>query len=325
MAYEKRICILKQLKKGFSADGNALSGVVYAERMGQQLTVTLRMPGLSALKEGRYVLVLQICGKKFCLLAEEPMTIENAPPVRGGFAALLCFVRSEPEAVAFGWCGSEKTEVPALLRALTETGRKRPIPTPMPPNEIPAPLQPNVPYAPGVPLPEQDPPREDPKGEAPPFREGALSYDDEAIAESDYYDAPHADEGGNGEMQAKGEKTAGADHSDQDEDVFIPRKSLTYYKEVRDEIEAVLKNYPADTRLRWAFPQSDWARSEKSLIGIVYEEGIPRYLCVASEEPDPALKDRSVFVPASPFSDETGFYVVFQDADTGAYVKVESV
>ena len=26
MAYEKRVCVLKQIKKGFSADGSALSG-----------------------------------------------------------------------------------------------------------------------------------------------------------------------------------------------------------------------------------------------------------------------------------------------------------
>lgn len=316
MAYEKRICILKQLKKGFSADGNTLSGVVYAERVGESLTVTLRIPGLSALKEGRYVLVLQVGGQKFCLSVEDEMHIEHAPSVKNGFAALLCFVRSDAEAVAFGSCGSERAEVPALLRSLTEAGRKKPIPTPMPPYAPPAPLEPNVPFAPGVPLPEK------PKEDSRPFRKTA--YDDEAIAESDYYEPFHADEGGNDQVQTEGEKAAGNGDFAEDETPFLrTRGTLTYYKEVRDEIEAVLKKYPPDTRLKWAFPQSEWARSEKSLIGIVYEEGIPRYLCVASEEPDPALKEKSVFVPASPYSDGQGFYVVFQDADTGAYVTVE--
>lgn len=324
MAYEKRICILKQLKKGFSADGNALSGVVYAERMGEELTVTLRMPGLSALKEGRYVLVLQICGKKFCLAADGEMKVPSAPSVKGGFAALLCFVRSDAEAVAFGWCGSEKAEAPALLKTLTETERKRPLPTPMPPTQIPAPLQPNVPFAPGVPLPEDDPPQEE-KGELSPFRGRAVSYDDEAIADADYYAPHHADAGGARETETEGEEAAGDGDPAKDEAVLFPRNSLTYYKEVREELEAVFRTYPADTRLKWAFPQSEWARNDNDLIGIVYEEGIPRYLCVASEHPDAALKENSVFVPASPFSDETGFYVVFQDADTGAYVKVESV
>ena len=320
MAYEKRICILKQLKKGFSADGSALSGVVYAERMGGDLAATLRIPGLSALKEGRYVLVLQIAGKKFCLPADGPMRIEDAPSVKSGFAALLCFVRSEPEPVAFGCCGTEQTDAKALLAALSDTGRKKPLPTPMPPNQIPSPPAPNVPYAPGVPLPEVDPPKE-----ASPFRERAAAYDDEAIADSDYYAASHAHEGGNGTVQGQAEEVAGdGDPSENEDALLFPRGSLTYYKEVRDEIETVLKSYPADMRLKWAFPQSEWARNGDSLIGIVYEEGIPRYLCVASEKPDDDLKEHSVFVPASPFSDETGFYVVFQDADTGAYVKVEN-
>ncbi len=309
MAYEKRICILKQLKKGFSADGNTLSGVVYAERMGEELTVTLRIPGLSALKEGRYVLVLQIGGKKFCLPAEEPMKIGNAPAVKNGFAALLCFVRTEAEAVAFGVCGSERAEVSALLNCLTEADRKKPVPAPASHG------------APAVPLPGKNPPGEETMS---PFREQAAAYDDEAIAESDYYEPLHADEDGDHQVQGKRKKEEGDGDPAEDETSFLfTRGTLTYYKEVRDEIEAVLKNYPADTRLKWAFPQSEWARNEKTLIGIIYEEGIPRYLCVASEEPDPALKDNSVFVPSSPFTDGQGFYVVFQDADTGAYVKVE--
>ncbi len=323
MAYEKRICILKQVKKGFSADGHELTGVVYAERMGETLTVDLRMPGLSALKEGRYALVLQVGGQKICFALEGKMSYPNAPSVKGGFAALLCFVRSDAEPIAFGYCGSERADMQDMRRSLTENGRKRPIPTPLPPLSPPSPIEPNVPFAPGVPLPGT--PDSGQKEEKDvPFRWN-VPYDDEAIADSDYYAAPHADEGGEDQMQTEGEKTAGGGHSAADEDVFFPRGSLTYYKEVRDELQAVFKKYPPDTRLKWAFPQSEWARNGGSLIGIVYEEGVPRYLCVAAEDPAPALKEQSVFVPASPFSDEQGFYVVFQDADTGAYVKVESV
>ena len=65
--------------------------------------------------------------------------------------------------------------------------------------------------------------------------------------------------------------------------------------------------------------------SNGALIGIIYEEGIPRYLCVAasaSEETPEEMKARGVFVPATCFSDDEGYYVVFQDADTGEYVRV---
>lgn len=318
MAYEKRICILKQIKNGFSADGNRMTGVVYAERMGETLSVTLRMPGLAALKEGRYMLVLQVRGQKYCFSPDAGMKTP-APSVKDGFAALLCFYRGEAEPVAFGTCGLEKADAQSMLRAVTESG-KRPIPTPMPPFETPAPLAPNVPYAPGVPLPDAPPDGEEKDG---PFRPEAVAYDDEAIADSDYYAPPDADEGGDRPLQTENKKAAGDGDPAAHENVLFPRGTLTYYKEVREELEAVLKKYPADTRLKWAFPQSEWAKNGTSLIGIVYQEGIPRYLCVASEELEPALKEHSVFVPVSPFSDERGLYVVFQDADTGAYVKVE--
>ncbi len=317
MAYEKRICILKQLKKGFSADGNALSGVVYAERTGKELRVTLRMPGLSALKEGRYVLVLQINGEKFCFAADGEMRAEESPSVKGGFAALLCFVRSDPEPVAFGICGTERADAPSMLKVLSETGKKKGIPTPMPPFQTPAPLEPNVPYAPGVPLPNSEPPED-----MSPFREKATAYDDEAIADGDYFAAP-ADERGNDAPAPQGEKETGGGDPLSDETAFVlTRGSLTYYKEIRDRLDEVFRKYPPDERLKWAFPQSQWAKNGDDLIGIVYEEGIPRYLCVASEKKDGS--ENAVFVPSSPFSDGEGFYVVFQDADTGAYVKVES-
>ena len=51
MAYEKRVCVVKQIKKGFSADGGALTGAVYAERLGGELTITPRIAGLSPLRD----------------------------------------------------------------------------------------------------------------------------------------------------------------------------------------------------------------------------------------------------------------------------------
>ena len=42
MSYEKRVAVLKQINKGFSADGGALSGAVYLERFGRELTVKVQ-------------------------------------------------------------------------------------------------------------------------------------------------------------------------------------------------------------------------------------------------------------------------------------------
>ena len=77
-----------------------------------------------------------------------------------------------------------------------------------------------------------------------------------------------------------------------------------------------------DTRLLSVFPHSEWVRKGEALLGIIYEEGIPRYLCVAvfGKRPE-EMGERAVFVPLSPFTEDSGAWIVFQDADTGEYIQ----
>ena len=319
MAYEKRVCVLKQIKRGFTADGSGLTGAVYLERLGGELTVTPRILGIAPLAEGRYVLVVRAEKMDFCLelKGNEALHVQDAPSIKGGAAVLLCFVRGEAEPIAFGSCGSEKGNFSTLLAALsqTEKGRKSPAlkrqPSDMPPSNS---------VAEGTEGEKED------EREALPFRERAV-YDDEAIASSDYYQAQddaHAKSGGGGQSQE--EEVAGGGHSAKDEADLLakPRGSLTYYKEVRERLQEAMKKYPPDERLKGAFPQSEWVRSEAALLGMVYENGVPRYLCVAVEnagEPPEEMKEVCCLVPAAPHS-HASFWVVFQDADTGEYVKV---
>ena len=59
-------------------------------------------------------------------------------------------------------------------------------------------------------------------------------------------------------------------------------------------------------------------------------ESVPRTImqahmdmvCVAAEGDKPKeMGENAVFVPLSPFSEESGMWIVFQDADTGEYIK----
>ncbi|MBD5636616.1 MAG: hypothetical protein HDP28_02170 [Clostridia bacterium] len=335
MAYEKRVAVLKQVNKGFSADGSALSGAVYLERFGKELTVKVQAAGLAAVKEGRYVVVLSVGDKNFCLALGrgEPLKIADAPSIKDGFSVLISFVRDEAQPVAFGRCGSSKVSEKELLSVINSSEKKGDvpaIPVPTAPGVFP-PLAPNVPGNPSVPVPGI-PPKEAPNNRAP-FREGAVCYDDEAIAESDYF-FDRVQEGDRNENTAgKGEgkgrkKTGGSDLKKDDNSVnpFLRTKGkLTYYKKVREELEHVFQKFPKDTRLLKVFPRSEWVKTESALLGIVYENGQPRYLCVAAEkngDPPEEMKEHCTFVPESPFSDENGFYIVFQDADSGAYVNV---
>lgn len=291
--YEKRLCILKQLKSGFSADGSPLSGAIYLEQLGGEVTATPKIVGLSPLFEGRYVLVLGISGKYFCyeLKGNNALRIPDAPAIENGFSALVCFVKGEAEPVAFGSCGKQ-TDTPEYLLALLSKKTK-----PETKAEKPQAASPNL--------------TSSEKDESP----APAKYDDEAIASSDYYK-----EGEGGEETEKAEEeTQKSAHP-----FAFPRGDLTYFRSVAEKLTKAMQAFPKDTSLKKTFPQSEWVKTQNGLLGIVYEAGFPRYLCVAMTcEPPEEVKSSCVFVPTSPFNDREGYFVVFQDADTGDYVRVQ--
>lgn len=310
MAYEKRVCVLKQIKKGFSADGGMLSGAVYAERLGEELTITPRILGLAPLTGGRYALAVTLCNQSFVLelRGSESLKIEKAPSLKEGFAALLCYVRGEAEAIAFGTCGSCTSSVQELLAAFSPKESKE--------KKKRAPASPPAEPAPQKHINEEE--------ENVPINR----YDDEAIATSDYYSAADAYEQADGAACAK--KEAAGDGACQDDAASHPflnaEGTLTYYNSVRDRLDEAFEKFPADERLKGVFPYSRWVKGEDALLGIIYRDGIPKYLCVAVEsnrELPAEIREHCVFVPRDHFTQDEGFYVIFQDADTGAYVKVE--
>ena len=313
MAYEKRVCVLRQVRKGFSADGSALTGAIYAERLGSELTVTPRIASLSPLRDGRYALYLWADDQTFCLelKGNAPIRLENAPSIAAGFSALVCYVRGEPTPVAYGRCGAAPANYAPLLEEPAQ--RKRPIPVPRPPVEVPMPNAPNVPLAPTVPVPGPLP------DDAPHDGRAAARYNDEAIAADDYFSgAPYGDE--KAPPAAEGEAAAppGADARDL---LLRPGGSLTYYYSVREKLRAAFSSGARDDRLCAVWPQSEWVRQGDALLGIICREGVPRWLCVAAEGEKPAaMGDHACFVPLSPYTEKEGFWVVFQDADTGEYV-----
>ena len=306
MSYEKRVCVLKQLKKGFSADGGTLSGAVYAERLGSALTITPRILGIAPVREGRYALAVWAEGKTFVLELRggEALHVADSPSVKGGFAALLVFLKGDPEPIAYGSCGLAPPEYGVLLDAMTRTAKKK--------SEAPM---------------HQKEAMEEP---APSFRApNAGGYDDEAIARSDYYQ--HApDEDGDAVPASAGEAEEdahGADaRADAEPPYLDPRGSLTYYRANRERLEEAFRKFPKDERLKAVFPYSEWVRAEGALLGVIYGHGVPQFLCVAVEahgDPPEEMREHASFVPASHFTEEEGFWVVFQSADSGEYVSVK--
>lgn len=301
MAFEKRVCVLKQIKKGFAADGKTLSGAVHAERLGEDLTLTVRLIDTAPVKEGRFVLTVWAGGKTYCHdLVAATFRITGAPSIKEGFAALVSFVKAGAEPVAYGYCGSAPEDYAVLLNVFREEEKRKSART--------------------LKKPPQSEKKED-------------GYDDEAIASANYYtEQSSADADDGARPRARAQKAAqenggGADENAKIERPFGTGRTLAYYDSIKERLLTAFERYPRDRRLNSIFPTSEWVKAEGALLGIIYENGSPRYLCVAVEktsDPPEEMKDNCVFVPRSHYTETEGFYVVFQDADTGAVLKIHN-
>ncbi len=315
--YEKRLCILKQIRKGFSADGSQLTGAVYAERLGSELILTPRIPALAPMKEGRYALAVSAGGKEFVLelRGNEPLRVPADFSIRDGFCALVCFVRGEAEPIAFGACGGAPADYSRLLKLFSKND----------PAFVPKPIK------------QEPEPLLEKKSDPIPTKEEKKieerDYDDEAIADVDYYgdvwknseNADHVCEDPKETDPACAGDRVCENEADESVHPFeSTRGTLAYYHEIAPKLKEAMQKYPRDEHLESVFPNSEWVKAENGLLGIVYAEGQPRYLCVAMKtEPPQEVKDASIFVPASPYDEEEGYYIVFQDADTGEYIAIE--
>ncbi len=305
MAYEKRICVLKQIKKGFSADGSTLSGAIYAERLGETLTLTLRVVGLAPLSEGNYALAVWIDGKVFCFPYQETLTLSPSPSIKEGLSVLLCFSRGEAQPLAYGRCGLAPEQYSSLLAVFSTQEKSKG---------------------------EKSTSKKVETVEKESAAQGERFrpvYEDEAIAQDNYFQSNDAEQTSScsAEQAQTGDCATNGGKNEENQDLFLRCKGkLSYYRSIEERIEEVFARFPKDETLRAVFPQSRWANKEGALMGVIYREGQPRYLCVAKKStgaPPKEMRGKSIFVPLSPYCENEGYDVVFQDADTGEYVAIK--
>lgn len=334
----KRMCILKQLKTGFSADGNPLNGVVRVERYGKICTVQLSLINFAPLSDGRYLCVL--CDKQ-----GERIVFPVVPPTgefkeegglfnpEKGFCSLVCFLRNgEVSRLAAGQYGAGGYNLNLLLSgvgtslsdssssvsAVEKTPRKEEIDLPMPE-------------------------KEEKKKEKEIVFVRESDYDDEAISGQNYYsEASESGKGSSAEdithenavAESETQTTEGdcASKDDETENVLHPFKiadGQSYYYKIKDELENLFAVSPRVNDLTASIPDSEWVRvdgADGCLVGIIYENLEIRYIAYAlpacGKEPPESLPD-SCFVPVDPFSEESGgYFVLFQDAATGETLRV---
>ena len=108
MQYLKKMCILRQIKQGFTGDGKPLSGLVKIEQYGKNIAIEVSIIHFAPTVLGDY----------YCLLADSYGNTELLP-LRGksmfnilsnmdislGFCAVVCFVNQM--SCAFCCCNNE--------------------------------------------------------------------------------------------------------------------------------------------------------------------------------------------------------------------------
>ena len=345
MNYVKKMCILRQIKQGFSADGKTLSGLIKAEQYGKNLAVEISVINFAPLLSGEYYCLLSDGKGKtemLCLRGKSLFNILTDMDISGGFCGIICHVKTEVVPIAYGVNGNKQYDWKKILNATLppvfpkNPHKNKPADTA---DDAIAASRSETDFG------ENTENGDDKKTPLSTERE----YDDESIVEENYFkeNENERDEFKKAVQDVRGESA----NQSQDEKkgtnptqngdatgVLHPFKTNPdgYYLAVKSEIEELFKIYPKDKTLCGAFSCSDWvrvkgtAKDPQYLVGVLYEDGRAQYICYAlatenKDNPPEEIKNVCSFVPISVFDTTRGFFVIFQSAASGECVKPEIV
>ena len=318
MNYVKKMCILRQIKQGFSGDGKALSGLIKIEQYGKNLAVEVSIINFAPLVSGEYYCLLSDGKGKTEMLSLRGKSIFNILSdidVSGGFCGIICYVKNEVVPIAYGINGKGSYDWRAILNAT--------LPPVFPQNN-----------------------REKAGGEIA-FDEKKTQpiYNDEEVATENYFEEKEDE----CIQPTQTDENARTESTVENTDEEIGANATTYgdasrvlssfakdpdgyYLSVKRELDELFSKYPQDLTLCGAFSHSEWARVKGTakepqyLVGALYENGKVKYICYAlqaedKDNPPEEIKNVCTFVPVSPLLNAKGFFVIFQSAATGECVK----
>ncbi|MDE6613142.1 MAG: hypothetical protein K2K28_01120, partial [Clostridia bacterium] len=188
-------------------------------------------------------------------------------------------------------------------------------------------------------------------------------YEDEALAQENYYEFEQIDTDGDAVREDKEKKEDGRKSCEDEaavgsvevgkrvKDAPKSKKTRTekkdeakgglahgmcFYERMKGEIEGLLSAYPADVTLETMVENSRWVQiaygdGKFYVFGIIYgddgsQNDIPQYICYGvptkqGKRPPESLEGLASFIPSDP-SANGGYWVMYQDAFTGASVKI---
>lgn len=332
MRFIKKMCILRQVKQGFSGDGRTLSGLIKIEQYGKNASIEVSVVNFAPLSSGEY----------YCVVADEKERTELLPlrgkslfnvvtelDISGGFCGVICFVKNEITPVAYGVNGSKSYNWRSLVDKL-----------------LPAAPSKEAVFSEEEAVFQEEKPK--PESPDPDFVREEKRYDDERLAATNYYIAgeenherveleedyrhAHPQSGDQSEIGATGEAV---EENGNAENLLRPPTPETdeYYLSVKAEIDDLFARYPTDETLKSTFPRSEWVKIDENgkqyLVGVIFEELKAKYICYAiptknRSEPPEEIKEICVFIPSSLFNDSEGFFVIFQSPQTGECLRPET-
>lgn len=295
--YTKNIAVLKGLKEGFSSDGGALTGLVRAEKYSRHLRVEISLINFAAPEEGRYVCAITD-GKRTETVENCLFDGESEVDTGAGFAAAVCYVNTSVSLIAAAVCG-DLGDAALGLKEYVERAE----------NISPPPAKTVADAAADV------------------------RYEDEALAEDNYYEFDETHEGGRAVCEdAQKEEDGGGLCEDEkaprpveeDEGIAaLPRPD--FYGRMQSEIEGLLSAYPPQEELCAAVEGSRWVKISYGdgkwyVFGVIYSSGKPAYICYGvpgnGALPPESMRGVSAYLPVK-CGEAQGFWVIYQDAATG--------
>lgn len=173
------------------------------------------------------------------------------------------------------------------------------------------------------------------RGETLQKKRGESAYEDEAIAEENYYEYAEVNEGGKPVCKIEKEQKDGQKSCENAQNLRIDEKTLAdgggiFYERMKSEIDLLFKNYPREKGLENTVENSKWVKISYGegafyVFGVIFGEDRPQYICYGVPAksklyPPESMKNLASFIPSE---DGAGFWVMYQDASNGASVKID--
>ena len=338
MNYVKKMCVLRQVRQGFSGDGKTLSGLVKVEQYGKNLAVEVSIINFAPLALGEYYCLLSDGKGKTETLALRGKSLFNIISdlnIANGFCAVVCYVKNEVSPIAYGINGNGSYDWRAILN--------KTMPPVFPQNsEEKTAIVSETEEEKASKFTQQSPPIRSDKENT------ENEYDDEKFAEENYYaeqteneqivsekieNYAHFESGT--EMQSEKERAYTTENGNA-QSILHPftTDGDGYYSSVKTEIDELMQKYPRDECLTQAFACSEWVRikgdenNPQYLVGVIYDDGKAKYICYAlatknRNAPPEEIQNVCTFVPKNVYDENDGFFVIFQSASTGECIKPE--